>query len=78
MTKQDKIDELEFKLNSLYNFVEMMEGKQAVHQLKRATDLEYAVLKTNKALEITDWAEFDDYIQRMNNEQYKQDKRQGK
>lgn len=54
------IEELQYKLQQAYFFVEMLMGKQAVDQLRHACDKEYAIMQTDKLLSISDPKEFDD------------------
>lgn len=84
MIKQEKIDELElkieelkYKLDAAYVFIDMSFGEQAVKALKRASDMEFAVMRTDKLLTIHEPLAFEKKRKRgrprkksMNNPEY--------
>lgn len=53
------IEELQYKLQQAYFFVEMLMGKQALDQLRHACDKEYAMMQTDRLLQIADAERFE-------------------
>ena len=58
-THKPTIEELQYKLQSAYMFIEMSMGKQTLNTLIKATDREYATMQTDKLLECHDPKEFE-------------------
>lgn len=59
MNKDDKIKELEYKVELYKQFITLLNGPEALQRIER----EYAVDRTNRALAIKDPKEFQDYTE---------------